>query len=290
MPGREPLPDDVQALRHIIGCRDELIEQLTAEVVRLRRWRFGSSSEKMQPVDGQSLLPLGEQVVAARGDQERIPDEDSTQHEPALSRAKRGAARRQGEVPAGVLPEHLPRVTITHEPDSCACPACGHGMRRLGEDVSEQLDWVPGYLRALRHVRPKHSCGNCAKIVQLPAPSRPIERGLPTPALLAHVLVAKYADHCPLFGQSEIYARQGVEIGRSTLAGWVGAASELLSPLVDALRNHVLSGEKDSCRRYAGTGTAPGDGKTKTGRLWTYVRDDRPAGEQRAGGMVCLLS
>jgi transposase len=280
MPAREPLPDDVQALRHIIGCRDELIEQLTAEVVRLRRWRFGSSSEKMQPVDGQSLLPLGEQVVAARGDQERIPDEDSTQHEPALPRAKRSAARWQGEVPASVLPEHLPRVTITHEPDSCACPACGHGMRRLGEDVSEQLDWVPGYLRALRHVRPKHSCGNCAKIVQLPAPSRPIERGLPTPALLAHVLVSKYCDHQPMYRQSLIFRRLGVEMLRSTLVGWAMSASALIAPLVGAIGRYVLQPGKVHTDDTPVPVLDPGRGRTKTGRLWTYVRDDRPAGSR----------
>jgi len=115
-------------------------------------------------------------------------------------------------------------------------------------------------------------------VVEAAAPPRTIERGLAGPALLAHVLVAKYADHCPLFRQSEIYARQGVDIGRSTLAGWVGAASELLSPLVDALRNHVLSGKKIHADDTPVPVLAPGNGKTRTGRLWTYVRDDRPAG------------
>jgi len=162
---RAPLPDDVPALKHIIACRDELIDQLTMELTRLRRWRFGSSSEKMQPVDGQSILPLDEQAAAANdpGEQERIPEQDSTEQSPSSPRSKRSAARDRGELPLGVLPDHLPRVTITHEPASCTCPACGHGMRRLGEDVAEQLDWVPGYLRALRHVRPKH-------VGDLPAP------------------------------------------------------------------------------------------------------------------------
>jgi transposase len=131
-------------------------------------------------------------------------------------------------------------------------------LRNFGEDISEVLEYIPDHFKVIRHVRPKFACTGCDRVVEATAPPRTIERGLAGPALLAHVLVAKYADHCPLFGQSEIYARQGVEIGRSTLAGWVGAASELLSPLVDALRNHVLSGEKDSCRRYAGTGTCAG--------------------------------
>ena len=119
-------------------------------------------------------------------------------------------------------------------------------------------------------------------MVEAPAPSRPIERGLAGPSLLAHVIVSKYADHLPLFRQSEIYARQGVEIPRSTMAGWVGAASDLLSPLVDAIQKHVLAGRKLHADDTPMPVLAPGNGKTKTGRLWTYVRDDRPAGEQTA--------
>ena len=119
-------------------------------------------------------------------------------------------------------------------------------------------------------------------MVEAPAPSRPIERGLAGPSLLAHVIVSKYADHLPLFRQSEIYARQGVEISRSTMAGWVGAASDLLGPLVDAIQKHVLAGRKLHADDTPMPVLAPGNGKTKTGRLWTYVRDDRPAGEQTA--------
>jgi transposase len=279
---RGPLPDDVPALKHIIACRDELIDQLTTELTRLRRWRFGSSSEKMQPVDGQSILPLDEQAAAANdpGEQERIPEQDSTEHAPSSPRGKRGAARGRGELPLGVLPDHLPRVTITHEPASCTCPACGHGMRRLGEDIAEQLDWVPGYLRALRHVRPKHSCGNCAKIVQLPAPPRPIERGLPTPALLAQVLVSKYCDHQPMYRQSVIFRRHGVEVLRSTLVGWAMSASTLVSPLVGAVSRYVLQPGKVHTDDTPVPVLDPGRGRTKTGRLWTYVRDDRPAGSR----------
>ena len=119
-------------------------------------------------------------------------------------------------------------------------------------------------------------------MVEAPAPSRPIERGLAGPGLLAHVIVSKFADHLPLYRQSEIYARQGVEISRSTLAGWVGAASDLLAPLVDAIQKHVLAGRKLHADDTPIPVLAPGNGKTKTGRLWTYVRDDRPAGEDTA--------
>jgi transposase len=129
-------------------------------------------------------------------------------------------------------------------------------------------------------VRPKFSCSGCDRVVEAPAPSRPIERGLAGPGLLAHVIVSKFADHLPLYRQSEIYARQGVEIPRYTLAGRVGASSDLLSPLVDAIQKHVLAGRKLHADDTPIPVLAPGNGKTKTGRLWTYVRDDRPAGEQ----------
>ena len=155
-------------------------------------------------------------------------------------------------------------------------------MRQFGEDVSEQLEHIPDSFKVIRHVRPKFACSGCERVVEAPAPSRPIERGLAGPGLLAHVLVSKFADHLPLYRQSEIYARQGVEIDRSTLAGWVGGASELLAPLVDAIQKHVLAGAKLHADDTPVPVLAPGSGKTKTGRLWTYVRDDRPAGEDTA--------
>jgi hypothetical protein len=134
----------------------------------------------------------------------------------------------------------------------------------------------------IRTVRPKQSCGRCDAIVQEPAPDRPIDRGLAGPGLLAHVLVAKYADHLPLYRQAEIYGREGVELERSTLAGWVGGASQMLEPLVDALQKYVLEAQKVHADDVPVSVLAPGDGKTKTGRLWTYVRDDRPAGSADA--------
>ena len=128
------------------------------------------------------------------------------------------------------LPEHLPRETHTHMPTEEACSACGGQLSKLGEDVSEMLEYIPASFKVIRHVRPKMCCTCCDVIVQAPAPSRPIDRGLAGPGLLAHVLVSKYADHLPLYRQSEIYAREGVDLDRSTLADWVGAASYLLSP------------------------------------------------------------
>ncbi|MGB7169106.1 MAG: IS66 family transposase, partial [Acidobacteriaceae bacterium] len=167
-------------------------------------------------------------------------------------------------------------------PSNHACLPKAHDLRHFGEDVSEQLYYVPESFRVIRHVRPKFACSQCEVVVEAPAPSRPIARGLAAPGLLAHVLVSKYADHCPLYRQAEIYARQGVELDRSTLAGWVGATSELLAPLVDAVRHHVLAVTKLHADDTPVPVLAPGNGKTKTSRLWTYVRDDRPAGENTA--------
>jgi transposase len=155
-------------------------------------------------------------------------------------------------------------------------------LRKLGEDVSEVLEYIPASFFVVRHVRPKLSCTGCDCIVQAPAPSRPIERGVAGPGLLAHVLVSKYADHLPLYRQSEIYARQGVELERSTLADWVGGASRLLKPLVEVLFRYVTTASKLHADDTPVPVLAPGNGKTKTGRLWTYVRDDRPAGDAAA--------
>jgi transposase len=155
-------------------------------------------------------------------------------------------------------------------------------LRNFGEDVAEILEYIPANFKVIRHVRPKFACKKCERVVEAPAPSRTIERGLAGPGLLAHVLVAKYADHCPLFRQSEIYAREDIDLDRSTLAGWVGAASELLAPLVDALRRHVLSATKIHADDTPVPVLAPGNGKTRTGRLWTYVRDERSAGKNTA--------
>ena len=150
----------------------------------------------------------------------------------------------------------------------------------MGVDVTEELEYVPARFKVIRHERPKFSCGACELMIQAPMPSRPVERGLAGPGLLAHVLVSKYADHLPLYRQSTIYAREGVELGRSTLADWVGQASGLLTPLADALRRHVLAGRKLHADDTPIPVLSPGRGKTKTGRIWTYVRDDRAAGQE----------
>jgi len=157
---------------------------------------------------------------------------------PALDPAPRKKSVRR------TWPEHLPRDEKIHAPTTDACPACGGGLRPLGEDVAEPLEFVPSSFRVIRHVRPKLACSCCDAIVQAPAASRPIERGIAGPGLLAHVLVAKFADHLPLYRQSVIYARESVDLDRALLAAWVDAASALLRPLVDAIGRHVMAAAK----------------------------------------------
>ena len=249
--------------------RSEQIEHLKLMIEKLRRAMFGKKSEKIVVQLEQLELHL-EELESAQAEMETAIEAVA----PAVEVKPRSTRK--------PLPEHLPREVVTHLPQGDCCSSCGGALRQFGEDVSEQLEYVPESFKVLRHVRPKFACSGCDRVVEAPAPSRPIERGLAGPGLLAHVLVSKFGDHLPLYRQSEIYARQGVEIERSTLAGWVGAASELLSPLLDALQKHVLGGTKLHADDTPIPVLAPGNGKTKTGRLWTYVRDDRPAGEDTA--------
>ena len=151
-------------------------------------------------------------------------------------------------------------------------------MARLGEDVTEVLDYAPGRFQVIRHVRPKYACKACDTITQAPAPALPTPRGRATPAMLAHLLVSKYCDHLPLYRQSEIYAREGMDVDRSTLCDWVGQAAWLLQPIVEGIRRHVFAAEKVHGDDTPVPVLSPGLGRTKTGRLWVYVRDDRPYG------------
>ncbi len=262
---RRTLSEQTQELR----LSGEQIEHLKLVIEKLRRRIFGVKSEKIVIQLEQLELHL-EELESSQAEMEAAVERVTPTEEPK-TRSRRKP-----------LPEHLPREVVTHLPHGDCCPDCGGQLRQFGHDVTEQLEYIPESFKVIRHVRPKFACSGCDRLVEAAAPSRPIERGLAGPGLLAHVLVSKFADHLPLYRQSEIYARQGVEIERSTLAGWVGGASELLSPLVDAIQKHVLAGSKLHADDTPIPVLAPGSGKTKTGRLWTYVRDDRPAGEDTA--------
>src|SRR5450631_3127486 len=174
------------------------------------------------------------------------------------------------------LPAHLPREQVTHTPQG-ACSCCGGTvLRKIAEELTEVLEYVPSAFKVIQHVRPKLSCRACETIVQAPPPSLPIERGRPGPGLLAHVAVAKYADGLPLHRQSGIYAREGVDLDRSTMAEWMGRIAALLSPLTEAIGRHVCAGPVLHADDTTVQVLAPGLGRTKTGRLWAAVRDERP--------------
>jgi transposase len=271
---------ELEAARN--GLKEQVLrnEQLKQRLARLLRERFGTSSEKLRGAIAQLELTLGdlEEEIAATAPAEPPSAEPAAQAPGETMRRK--PARRP-------LPESLPRDVVEH-PAPCACPRCGGALRRLGEDVTEVLDYVPGSFRVIRHVRPKLSCRGCEAIAQAPAPDLPIRRGLAGAGLLAHVLTAKHCDHLPLHRQAEMFARQGIDLDRSTLADWVGQCAALLRPLVEALGAHVMA----AARLHADDTTvpvlAPGLGKTKTGRLWCYVRDDRPfAGQAPPGVLYC---
>src|ERR1041385_8545632 len=280
------LPDldtlDVQSLKALVLAKQAELDSRTTEIenlklliLKLKRMHFGPRSEKYDR-DIQQLELRLEDLEASQAATEPPPIV------PATIVLKQQAPRKPARRP---LPADLPRETETIAPEHQACPECGGTLRHLGEDVSDTLEYVPGRFKVIRTVRPKLSCSGCSQIVQAPAPSRPIDRGLAGPGLLAHVLVAKYADHLPLYRQSEIYQREGVELDRSTLADWVGGASRTLQPLVDAVKKYVLSAEKLHGDDVPVPVLEPGNGKTKTGRLWTYVRDDRPAGSEAAAAV-----
>ena len=267
------LPDDVDALRALVLEQARKLEKTDAEVDRLRaiieafqRHRFGRSSEQLD--DDQLQLAL-EDVETALGCAEAAVD----------ASAGRQRSERPRKTNRGSLPSHLERIEQVVDVESQACPCCGGALHQIGEDVSERLDVVPTTFRVLVTRRPRYGCRSCeSAVVQAPAPARIVEGGIPTEALIAQVLVSKYADHLPLYRQAQIYARQGIQLDRSTLADWVGRAAWYLRPL----RDHILERLRRSARLFADETTAPvldpGRGRTKTGQLWAYARDDRPWG------------
>lgn len=267
-------PHTIEGLLRAIEVRDGelavlrlMVDKLKLQLLRRTRAQFGTSSEQLQAslIEEQALpvsacKPTGIKAEAANAS--------------TIDRS---------------LPEHLPREAHVHRPETnsahhdaagqpCGCTACGGRLRQIGQDVSEQLEYVPARFKVIRHVRPKLACVRCQSIFQADAPSRPIARGLAGPGLLAHVLVSKYCDHLPLYRQSGIYARSDVQIDRSTMAGWVDHSERLLDPLVAALGRYTLAAAKLHADDTPVPVLAPGQGKTRTARLWVYVRDDRPAG------------
>src|SRR5205823_10819752 len=245
-----------------------LIEQMKFTIAKLRHEKFGQSAERGV---------LLEQLEFRLADMEEDASEAETKAQMAAAaseKVKVQAFERRRPV-RRPLPEHLPRERIVY-PAPSACPCCGGTLHKIGEDVTETLELIPRRWKVIQHVREKFSCRSCESITQPPAPSHPIARGRAGPGLLAHVLFSKYCLHLPLNRQSAAYAREGIELDVSTLADWVGACAATLRPLVEAIRTHVFAAE----RIHADDTTVPvqAKGKTRTGRLWAYVRDDQPFG------------
>ena len=261
-----------------IAGRDEEIARLSRIIRDLQRLSFGARSEKMDPDQLALALEDVEQELAAA--EVRL----ATPTEKAATAAKRRANR-------GSLPAHLARIEQVIDLEDKTCPCCSGALHRIGEDVAERLDVIPATFRVLVTRRPKYGCRACEEVVvQPPAPSRLIEGGLPTEATVAHVIVAKYADHCPLYRQAQAYARQGVVLDRSTLAHWTGSAAELLTPVHTRLLERLKASGKLFADETRAPVLDPGRGRTKLGQLWAYARDDGPWGGPEPPGVAFVYS
>lgn len=266
------LPNDVETLQNLVrtlACERTSLSEAQAEIDRLRliirklqRSQFGRRAEQLD--NDQLQLGLDDLNADLARTEARLPP----------SSGKTETSKVDGE--RASLPSHLEREDVRLDLAHQTCTCCGGNLHLIGETTSEMLDHVPARLRVIRICRPRYGCRACGTIHQAPAPERPIAKGLASPALLAHVLVSKYCDHLPLYRQSQIFARQGVELDRSTLANWVGGACWWLEPLQARLAEHVFGSQKLFADDTPLPVLDPGRGRTKTGRLWVYARDDRP--------------
>ena len=282
----QPLPDDIATLKALLAAAElrareaearatgaeAMVAHLKLMIAKLKRERFGQSSERAKQLD-QLELQLEELEASATEDECALVDAaaQAGQDEAAVARLIRKKPVR------GPLPAHLPRERVVIPAPEC-CPCCQGKLVKLGEDVTETLEVIPRQWKVIQTVREKFTCRSCEKITQPPAPFHPIARGRAGAGLLAMVLYGKYGNHLPLNRQSEGFAREGIDLDVSTLADWVGACASTLSPLVSLIRSHVMAAE----RLHGDDTTVPvlSKNKTTTGRLWTYVRDDRPFGGQ----------
>jgi transposase len=276
----DALPDDLETLKAMLlaeRCESERLRQIIKE---LQRHRFGRRAETLP--EEQMLLGL-EDVEQTAASDEATADQAAP--------AERTARTHRRRINRGALPAHLPRIEVVVDIDDKACPCCKGELHRIGEDKSERLDLVPAQFRVLVTRRPKYACRTCEDgIMQAPAPARLIEGGLPTEATIAQVLVSKYADHLPLYRQAQIYARQGIDLDRSTLADWVGHAAWHLRPLHERLFVKLRQRSKLFADETTVPVLDPGRGRTKTGQLWAYAADDRPWGGADPPGVAYVYA
>lgn len=272
-------------LTAVLKAHEALVQALQIRIAKLQRQKFGASSEKIEREIEQLELALEALEVAASAARE---PEEEPEAEPAV--AEPAPTRRKPKIS-----EATPRERIVLDPGD-ACPDCGGELRLVGEDMSEILELISARLKVIETARPKKSCRRCEKITQTPAPSRPIPRSMAGPGLLAHILVSKFDDHLPLYRQNEIFARMGAEIPASTLVDWCGQGVRVLSPLVARIRTDVMTADRlhaddtpvrvlDRAKRLEGLGKG-----VKEGRIWTYLRDDRPWGGTAPPGVAYFFS
>ena len=273
------LSGEVKRSHEALKTAQLTIDKMKVELAYLRRMKYGRSSEKLEHaqlelVGGQVAQPVVVPPADAGEDDGLKSNVTSLETE----RKKREPKTRPG---LRELPAHLPRRTVVHTPlGGCGCTACGGGLREIGQDVSEVLDYEPGTFHVVRHVRPKLACAGCKTITQALAPSRPMDRCMAGAGLLTHIAVSKFADHVPLYRLCQIYGRDGVEMSRSTITDMIGNCGLLLTPLAEAVGRYVLKpdkvhGDDTPIRALGGKGN-----KARTARLWVYVRDDRPSGDK----------
>ena len=281
----DALPDDLDALRALVSClsseRDAAIEEcrrvreqndrLHHLLRQLQRAQFGRRSERLDHEQMQLALEDIETTIAEQDAQE---DKKDTAETTADAQRKKRCANR------GSLPAHLPRIHVTLVPEIAACPCCHGAMHVIGEDTAERLDVIPAQYRVIVTHRPQYACRACEQgVVQAPAPERLIKGGLPTEAMVASVLVAKYAWHLPLYRQAQMLLSQGITIERATLAFWVGYAAAELKPLYLRLRELILGSTKIAVDETVAPVLDPGRGRTKKGYFWAIARDlDHPTG------------
>ncbi len=293
----DQLPDDIAELKRLVVAKDAalvakdaqlvaarnglvvtqlIIEKLKAQLAKLRREKFGASSERIERAIAQLELALEEAEAASA--ETAAPAAPASEPEPAPGTevATPVSTPAPEKKKRRTLPAELPRRDVVHAPAD-VCKICGgHDLRKVGESVTEVLEYIPGRFEVVRHVRPACSCCKCEAMVQAPMPDLPIPRGMAGPGFLAHIAIAKFCDHLPLYRQAQIYARSGLDIDRGQLAEWLGHLAWLLRPLAELIAEHVMAGRVIHADDTPVPVLAPGAGKTKTGRQWVYLRDERP--------------
>ena len=287
----DTLPTEVESLREIIAVLNNKNYLLFDECNKLSNQNTKLSTENTELLDRINILKEQLAVLKAKkfGRSSEKLDRQIDLVEKALEEQesllgfelKNGInleedSKEKGKAKRKKLPEHLPREDVILEPES-KCTACGgEKFRTIGEDISEVLEHIPESFKVIRYIRPRCACTTCDNIVQAYAPSKVIDKGKPGPGLLAHIFVQKFCNHLPAYRQSQIYSREGVELSRSTISSWLGQGAKLLEPIADKIREYICAANQIHGDDTPVKVLDPGKGKTKTGRIWVYVKDGRP--------------